>query len=100
MMKDTATPRRPPVVDSPAMRVLVTIDGMLAVHARQAVFMALGAVEGITRAEVELGRAELEHDGRASEAAIRSAIEAVGFRVAGVRELPRATGRELPMFEG
>lgn len=82
------------------MRVLVTIEGMLAVHARHAVFMALGAVEGITRADVELGRAELEHDGRASEAAIREAIreaiEAAGFRVTEVRELPRV----LPMFEG
>ena len=100
MMKDTPTPRSPPVVDSLAMRVLVTIEGMLAVHARQAVFMALGAVEGITRAEVELGRAELEHDGRASEAAIRSAIEAAGFRVAEVRALPGESRRELPMFEG
>lgn len=82
------------------MRVLVTIEGMLSVHARQAVFMALGAVEGITRADVELGRAELEHDGRASEAEIRAAIEMAGFRVREVRELPRAPGRELPLFEG
>ena len=82
------------------MRVLVLIEGMLAVHARHAVYMALGAVEGITRAEVELGRAELEHDGRASEATIRSAIDVAGFRVTEVRELPRAPQRELPMFEG
>lgn len=78
------------------MRVQVLIEGMLAVHARQAVFMALGAVEGITRAEVELGRAELEHDGRASEEAIRSAVEAAGFRVTDLRALPRT----LPTFEG
>ncbi len=80
----------------PLMRVQVLIEGMLAVHARQAVFMALGAVEGITRAEVELGRAELEHDGRASEEAIRSAVEAAGFRVTDLRALPRT----LPTFEG
>ena len=82
------------------MRLLVLIDGMLSVHARHAVFTALGAVEGITRAEVELGRAELEHDGRASEAAIqeaiREAIEVAGFRVREVRALPRT----LPTLEG
>ena len=74
------------------MRFEVLIDGMLAVHARNAVFTALAAVDGITNAEVELGRAELSHDGRATEAAIRSAIEAAGFRVRAVRALPR----ELP----
>lgn len=77
---------------------------MLAVYARQAVFTALGAVEGITRADVELGRAELELGARASEptaheatvAAIRDAIEAAGFRVSEVRILPRT----LPVLEG
>lgn len=77
---------------------------MLAVHARQAVFTALAAVDGITRADVALGRAELEVDGRASEstaheatvAAIRDAIEAAGFRVSEVRILPRT----LPVLDG
>ncbi len=82
------------------MRLLVLIDGMLSVHARHAVFTALGAVDGLTRAEVELGRAELEHDGRASDQVIRSAIceaiEAAGFRV---REV-RALARTLPILEG
>lgn len=71
------------------MRFEVLIDGMLAVHARHAVFMALTAVEGITHAEVELGRAELAHDGRATEAAIRAAVEAAGFTVRAMRALPR-----------
>ena len=71
------------------MRSEVLIDGMLAVHARHAVFMALTAVEGITHAEVELGRAELTHDGRATEAAIRAAIESAGFGVRAMRALPR-----------
>ena len=78
------------------MRVQMIIEGMLAVHARQAVFMALGAVEGITRAEVELGRAVLEHDGRASDEAIRAAVEAAGYRVSELRALPRT----LPTFDG
>ncbi len=71
------------------MRTEVLIDGMLAVHARHAVFMALTAVEGITHAEVELGRAELTHDGRTTEPAIRAAVEAAGFTVRTVRALPR-----------
>lgn len=71
------------------MRIEVLIDGMLAVHAKHAVFMALNAVEGITHAEVELGRVELAHDGRATEAAIRAAMETAGFSVRSVRALPR-----------
>ena len=81
----------------PPMRLQLTIEGMLAVHARHAVFTALGAVEGIMRADVELGRAELELDERANEtaplavtlAAIHEAIAAAGFRVSEVRPLPR-----------
>lgn len=71
------------------MRFEVLIDGMLSVHAKHAVFMALNAVEGITHAEVELGRVELAHDGRATEAAIRAAVETAGFSVRAVRALPR-----------
>ena len=85
------------------MRLQVTIEGMLAVHARHAVFTALAAVEGITRADVELGRAELDLDARVTEtatlaatlAAIHEAIESVGFRVSDVRPLPRT----LPTLE-
>lgn len=71
------------------MRFEVTIGGMLAVHAKHAVFTALGAVEGVLRADVELGRAVIEHDGRATETAIRGAVAAAGFDVLEVRTLPR-----------
>lgn len=71
------------------MRFELLIDGMLAVHARHAVFTALSMVEGLTQAEVELGRAEVTHDGRATEAALRAAVEAAGFTVRAVRALPR-----------
>ena len=67
----------------------VPIDGMLAVHAKHAVFMALAAVEGITRAEVELGRAELTLAEGVSQAAIRAAIADAGFAVTAIRILPR-----------
>jgi copper chaperone CopZ len=76
------------------MRFEVLIDGMLAVHAKHAVFMALTAVEGITHADVDLGRAEITHDGRATESSIRAAIESAGFTVRTLRVLPRT----LPML--
>lgn len=71
------------------MRFEVLIDGMLAVHAKHGVFTALGAVTGVLSADVELGRAVVWHDGRATEAAIREAISAAGYDVVGVRALPR-----------
>ena len=67
---------------------------MLAVHARHAVFTALGALGGITRAEVELGRAVVEHDGSVTEAALREAITDAGFVVTSVTIMPRT----LPML--
>ena len=76
------------------MRFQVDIAGMLAVHARHAVFTALGAVSGITRADVELGRAVVEHDGSVTEAALREAITDAGFVVTSVTIVPRT----LPML--
>ena len=81
------------VLDSPAMRLALTIDGMVAVHARHAVMTALGGVAGIEAAEVELGAAEVTCaagiDPVTTEAALRAAIEAVGCTVTAVRALPR-----------
>lgn len=75
------------------MRYEVTIPGMLAVHARHAVFTALAGVEGIERADVELGRATVEHRGAGSAtevmAALRAALAAAGFDSVAIRELPR-----------
>jgi copper chaperone CopZ len=75
------------------MRVELLIPGMVAIHARNAVYTALGGVVGVQRAEVELGRAVVTHDGSASEEAMRVALAEVGFVVAEVRALPR----ELPL---
>lgn len=75
------------------MRLALTIDGMVAVHARHAVMTALGGVAGIEAAEVELGAAEVTCaagvDPVTTEAALRAAIEAVGCTVTAVRVLPR-----------
>ena len=71
------------------MHYRLTIDGMLSVHAKHAVFTALGAVPGIVRAQVEAGRAELDSDGLLDEQLLREAIAMVGCTVTSVtRSLP------------
>lgn len=77
------------------MRFELTIGGMLSVHAKHAVFSALGAVDGLVSADVELGRAEVEFSSDAAgspesrEVALRNAVAAAGCDVVGVRLLPR-----------
>lgn len=73
------------------MRFELMIPGMHAIHARNAVFTALGALDGIVRAEVELGRAvvEVEAGSRVDEEMLREAVGAAGFRVEKVSVLPR-----------
>ena len=68
------------------MITTLRIGGMLAVHARRAVFTALAGVEGILSADVELGRAVIEHDGRATPDRLREAVAAAGFEVEEVVE--------------
>lgn len=74
------------------MRIRVTISGMLSVHAKRAVFTALGGVPRITRADVEMGSAIVEGE-QVDEQALRAAIEGAGCQVTQV-ELLR---RELPL---
>jgi copper chaperone len=69
------------------------IDGMSCQHCVRAVFTALTAVEGITRADVSIGAIEVEHDGRATVEQLRSAIEVAGYSLGEV-ELDR---RRLPI---
>ena len=47
----------------------------------QSVFTALTPVEGIIAAEVTVGAATIEHDGRATVDALRDAIGVSGFDV-------------------
>lgn len=68
--------------------MILTIP-MPAVHARQAVFTALAAVPGIARAEVEPGRAVIDHDGTVTVEAIREAVAVVGCEVTGVESSRR-----------
>lgn len=76
------------------MITTLRIGGMLSVHAKRAVFTALTGVEGISRAEVELGRAVIDHDGRATPERLREAVALAGCEVVEVvedrRRLPTA----------
>ena len=50
-------------------------------HCVRAVFTALAAVEGISRAEVGIGVAEVEHDGTVTQEQLRDAIAVAGYLV-------------------
>jgi copper chaperone CopZ len=69
------------------------IAGMMCNRCVEAVFTSLTPVEGITRAEVWIGGAEIEHDGRASEEQLREAIGVCGYRVSAARQ----DRRQLPL---
>ena len=71
------------------MTTTLAIDGMRSVHCVRAVFTALTAVEGIVHADVQMGRATVEHDGRATCAALGGAIGIAGYAVTGCREQRR-----------
>jgi copper chaperone CopZ len=78
-------------------RFIITADigGMRSVHAARAVWTALAAVAGVTTAEVVLGRAVIEHDGRATVDALREAIAMAGC----VRlQTTEARQRSLPLL--
>jgi copper chaperone CopZ len=57
------------------------VEGMTCQHCVRAVFTALTAVDGITRADVSIGSLEVEHDGRVSLHQLREAVEVAGYRV-------------------
>lgn len=57
------------------------IAGMTCQRCVQAVFTSLTPVPGIASAQVSIGAAVIEHDGRATAAALREAIDASGYSV-------------------
>ena len=66
------------------------INGMSCSHCVRAVFTALGGVPGISRADVSIGQAVIEHDGSVTQDAIREAISIAGYDVADFRDDRRA----------
>jgi copper chaperone len=71
----------------------IRIEGMSCQHCVRAVFTALAAVDGISRAEVRIGSAEVQHDGSATVDALRDAVAVAGYSV---REDDRSR-RQLPL---
>lgn len=76
------------------MRTTLDIAGMTCQHCVQALFTALTPVEGIRTADVAIGRVVVEHDGRATLAALREAIAVAGFEVTSAHE----ARRHLPLL--
>jgi copper chaperone len=60
-----------------------SVQGMSCQHCVRAVFTALAAVEGISRADVSIGRIEVEHDGSVTLEQIRDAVAVAGYAVTG-----------------
>jgi copper chaperone CopZ len=60
----------------------------------QAVFTSLTPVEGIVSADVAIGGATIEHDGRATVQALRDAIAVSGYEVT----LAEEERRRLPLL--
>jgi len=63
------------------MTTTVSIAGMSCVHCVRAVFTSLGAIPGIDRADVSIGRAVIEHDGNVTPEQLRDAIATAGYEV-------------------
>ena len=63
-------------------------------HCVRAVFTALAGVEGIARADVKIGSAEVEHDGSVTVEQIEAAIAVAGYGI-GKAETNR---RSLPLL--
>ena len=79
----------------PRFTITAIIGGMHSVHSVRAVYTALAAVPGVTTAEVALGRASIDHDGRATVAALREAIALAGCELL---ETTEERQRSLPLL--
>lgn len=63
------------------MLTTAMISGMTCAHCVRAVFTSLSGVEGISRADVSVGKALIEHDGSVSLEDVRQAILIAGYEV-------------------
>lgn len=68
----------------------VKINGMSCAHCVRAVFTSLAGVDGVSRADVSIGQAIVEHDGTVAPEALREAISIAGYEVADFRDDRRA----------
>jgi copper chaperone len=72
------------------MITTASIAGMTCTHCVRAVFTALGGVPGVSRADVSIGRAVIDHDGTASHESIAEAISTAGYEVVSCSDDRRA----------
>lgn len=63
------------------MVTTLKISGMTCAHCTRAVFTALSGVEGISRADVKVGTAVIEHDGSVTVDTLKSAVATAGYSV-------------------
>jgi len=73
---------------------ILTISGMVSVHAKRAVFTALAGVPGVLSAEVDMRGAVVEHDASTTSEALREAIALAGCEVTSVK-----IERRLPLTD-
>ena len=71
------------------MTTTVSIAGMSCAHCVRAVFTSLGGVPGITRADVSIGQAVIEHDRTVTLQAISDAVAIAGYEVTGATQNTR-----------
>ncbi len=83
------------LVRVPRFIMTTIIGGMRSVHSARAVYTALAAVPGVITAEVVVGRAIIEHDGRATVDSLRAAIEVAGYELL---ETTEERQRSLPLL--
>ena len=83
---------RQPLAFPLLMVSILTISGMVAVHSKRAVFTALSGVPGVMAAEVELGRAVVEHDASTTAEQLAAAVAIAGCEVTAVK-----SERRLPL---
>ena len=76
----------------------IRIAGMSCNRCVQAVYTALTPVEGITKLDLGIGWAEVEHDGRASVEVLQAAIGVVGYDVELLDERKGPARRRLPVL--
>jgi copper chaperone CopZ len=76
--------------DIQPMVTRLRIGGMSCQRCVQAVFTALTPVEGIVSAQVTIGAATIEHDGRTTIEALRAAVAVSGYEVSLAEEDRRA----------
>ncbi|NUO62647.1 MAG: heavy-metal-associated domain-containing protein [Gemmatimonadaceae bacterium] len=79
----------------PRFVTVARIAGMRSVHCTRAVYTALTTVAGVATADVAIGRATIEHDGRATPAAIGDAIALAGYELL---ETSEERQRSLPLL--